>query len=84
MYSGFGTVMTIYYKMRQILQNTTAIFLQNATAVYYKTRQAFYYKMRQLLQIVTTLLQNATVITICDVYYKLRQYNDDELFLQKA
>ena len=36
----------------------------------------FYYKMRQLLQIATILLQNATVITQRDVYYKLRQYND--------
>ena len=47
-----------YYKIRQIL-------LQNATEVYDKTRQ-FYYKMRQLLQIATSLLQNATVITNCD------------------
>ena len=42
-------------------------------AFYYKMRQ-FYYKMRQLSQIATILLQNATVITKCDVYYKLRQY----------
>ena len=53
--------------MRQML-------LQNATEVYYKMRQSFYYKMWQLLQIVTTLLQNTTVITKCNVYYKLRQY----------
>ena len=74
--------MTVYYKMRQILlQNTTAILLQNATEVYYKMRQVFYYKMRQfyykerqLLQIATTLLQNATAITKRDVYDKLRQY----------
>ena len=31
--------------------------------------------MRRLLQNVTILLQNATVITKCDVYYKLRQYS---------
>ena len=31
--------------------------------------------MQQLLQIVRNLLQNATVITKCDVYYKLRWYN---------
>ena len=76
--------MTLYYKMRQILlQNTTAILLQNATEVYCKIRQVFYYKiqqfyykMRELLQIATVLLQNATVITKCDVYYKLRQYKD--------
>ena len=67
--------MIVYYKMRQILlQNATTISLQNATEVYYKMRQAFYCKMRQLLQIATILLQNATVITKCDVYYKLRQY----------
>ena len=35
----------------------------------------FYYKMRQLLQFATILLQTATVITKCDVYYKLRQYS---------
>ena len=38
----------------------------------YKMRQ-FFYKIRQLLQISTILLQNATAITKCDVYYKLRQ-----------
>ena len=59
--------MTVYYKMRQILlQNVTSILLQNATELYYKMRQVFYYKMRQLLQIATTLLQNATFITNCD------------------
>ena len=36
----------------------------------------FYYEMWQLLQNATVLLQNATVLTNCDVYYKLRQYND--------
>ena len=57
------------------LQNETNIItkcdsLQNATEVYYKMLQVFYhkkrqffYKMRRLLQIVTTLLQNAAVIT---------------------
>ena len=62
-------IMTLYYKMWQILlQNATAILLQNATEVYYKMRQVFYYKMwqfcykmRQLLQIATVLLQIATV-----------------------
>ena len=74
--------MALYYKMRQILlQNATAILLQNATEVYYKMRQVFYYKMRQfyykmrqLLQIAMILLQNATVFTKCDIYYKLPQY----------
>ena len=55
--------MTVYYyKMRQILlQNKTAILLQNATV---------------LLQNATILLQNTTVITKCNIYYKLRQYNN--------
>ena len=53
-------VVTVYYKMRQmLLQNATAILLQNGTEVYYKMRQVFYCKMRQLLQ-------NATFITNCD------------------
>ena len=53
-------VMTVYYKMQQmLLQNPTAILLQNVTEVYYKMRQVFYYKIRQLLQ-------NATFITNCD------------------
>ena len=75
--------LTDYYKMRQIwLQNVLAILLQNARRPYYKMRQVFYYKTQQfyykiglLLQIATTLLQNATVITKCHAYYKLRQYN---------
>ena len=76
-------IMTVYYKMREILlQNATAILLQNATKIYYKMRQVFHYKMRQfyykmwqLLPIATILLQNATVITKRDVHYKLRQHN---------
>ena len=73
-------IMTLYYKMRQILlQNTTAIFLQNTTEVYYKTDsfitkydsyyelQRFYYKMRQLLQ-------NAMFITNCDNTYITCRY----------
>ena len=70
-------IMALCYKIRQILlQNATAILLQNATKVYYKMRLAFNYKIRQLLQIVTILLQNATVSKKYDVYYKLRQYID--------
>ena len=59
-----------------------AILFQNARRPYYKMRHVFYYKTQQfyykiglLLQIATTLLQNATVITKCHAYYKLRQYN---------
>ena len=32
-----------------------------------------YYKIRQLLQNATILLQNPTVTTKCDIYYKLQQ-----------
>ena len=61
--------------MQQILlQNATAILLQSASEVYYKMCQVFYYKVRWLLQIAAILLQNATVITKCDIYYKLQQY----------
>ena len=71
--------MTLYYKMRQmLLENATAVLLQNATEVYYKMLQGFYYKMRQIYDkmrqvLQAILLQNATVITKCNVYYKLRQ-----------
>ena len=59
-------IMAFYYKMRQILlQNATAILLQNASGF--------------LLQNATVLLQNATVITKCDVYNKLRQYNPHKI-----
>ena len=34
----------------------------------------FYHKMQQLFQTATILLQNKTVITKCDAYYKLAQY----------
>ena len=32
----------------------------------------FHLKMQQLLQNATILLQNVTVVTKCDVYYKMR------------
>ena len=31
-------ILTVYYKMRQILQNGTAILLRNAAKVYYRMR----------------------------------------------
>ena len=67
---------TVLYLIRydSLLQNATISLSQNATKIYYKMRQVFYY-MRQLLQIGKTLLQNATIITKCNVYYKLRQYS---------
>ena len=75
-------IMTLYYKMWQILlRNGRTILLQNATNVYF------------LLQNITLLLQNATVITNegsllqkakvitkCDIYYKFRQYRSYEWY----
>ena len=53
--------MILYYEMCQILlKNTTAIL----------------FEVWPLLQIAAILLQNATVITKCDVYYKSWQYNE--------
>ena len=72
-------VMTVYYKMRQILlQNAIAMLLQNASGFllcgsfiakcdsYYKLPW-FYYKMRQLFQ-------NATSITNCDSIDYLKEH----------
>ena len=57
-----------------LLQNATIIVLQNATEVYYKMRQ-FYCKIRQkFITKCDSFMQNATVITKCYVYCKLRQY----------
>ena len=51
-------IMTLYYKMHQILlHKATAILLQNTTKVYYKMWQLFCYKMQELLQTATILLQ---------------------------
>ena len=60
-------ILTVYYKMRQILlQDATAILLQNATEIYYKMRQDLHYKMRQFHYKMRQLLQIATFITNCD------------------
>ena len=57
-------IMILYYKMRQtLLQNATASLLQNVTTVHYKMYQLLCYNMRHLLQNVSILLQNATVVT---------------------
>ena len=45
-------LLTLYYKIRQILQNASGFLLQNVTKVYYKVCR-FYYKLRQLLQTAT-------------------------------
>ena len=65
---------TLLQNATDIITNTKAILLQNATEVDHKMHQVCYYKMRQLLQIAMILLQNATVFTKCDIYYKLPQY----------
>ena len=58
-------------KLRQmLLQNAIATLLQNATEVYNKMRH-FHYKMRQFAENAVILLQNATLITKCNFYYKL-------------
>ena len=55
-------VMTVYYKMWQILlQNATSILLQNAAKVYYKLHQVFITKCHSF-------------ITKCDSYYKMRRF----------
>ena len=46
---------------RSLLQNATEVYYKMGQVSYYKMRQ-FEYKIRQLLQITTTLLQNAKVI----------------------
>ena len=60
------SIMTLYYKMRQmLLQNATVFLLPNATKVYYKMRQVFYYKIRQFRYKMGQLLQNAAFIIKC-------------------
>ena len=65
-----------------LLQNATNVitkcdsyFITKRDRSLLQNASFFYYKMRQLLQNAAILLQNATVITKCDVYYKLRQYS---------
>ena len=56
--------------MRQLLlQNATVILLQSATEVFCKMCQV----LGHLLQTVTILLQNATLITNCDSTYTLQK-----------
>ena len=59
-------IMILYYKMRQIFKNVTAILLQNATEVFLQNASGFLFQnVTVLLQNVSNLLQNATVITKC-------------------
>ena len=68
-------IMILCCKIRQILlQNTTAILLQNMTKVISKCVRFFITKCDSLLQNASISLQNVTVITKCEVYYKMCQY----------
>ena len=65
----------------ELLQVWQPSLLQSVMDSYYKLRQLFYYKVRYgLLKIATGItkydgfITNATGITKCDDYYKLRQY----------
>ena len=69
----FTTKCDIYYCTSNLLQNPTKVYYKMHQIVYHKMQQ-FYYKFRQLLQNVLILLQNATVIRTCDVYYKMFLY----------
>ena len=67
-----------------LLQNVTDIitkcdsyFITNCDRSLLQSASGF------LLQNATVLLQNATVITNCDVYYKLRQYKVESIYLFK-
>lgn len=71
-----------HYNVRQeLLQSATAFFLQSTTYVitkcgrYYKVRQLFIKKLRQFYYKVWEVLENATGIIKCYVYFKVRQNN---------
>ena len=57
-----------------IITKCDSYFINKMRQLFYYKMPQVYYKMRQLLQIAKILLQNATVTTKCDAYYKLRQY----------
>ena len=58
------------------------MLLQNATNIITKCDSYFITKCdRSLLENATVLLQNATVIAKCDVYYKLRQLLQNATFI---
>ena len=54
------------FRYDSLLQNATAILSQNVTVFFSDF----------LLQNATVLLPDATIITKCNVYYKLRLYSD--------
>ena len=49
-------------------------FITTCILLYYKIRK-FHYKLRESLQNATVVLQDATVITIYNVFYKMHRYN---------
>ena len=57
-----------------LLQNAKKVYYIMRTVFYYKIPQ-FYFNLRQLLQSASILLENVTVITNCNVYYKMHQYS---------
>ena len=59
-----------YYKMRQK-------FITKCVNSFYCKMRQFYYKMRQLLPNAKILLQNETVISKCEVCYKIYQYIEE-------
>ena len=65
-------IMTVYYKVRQILlQNAIAILLQNVTEVYYKMRQVFSYEMRRFCYKIRQLLKMGRLLQIATVQVQI-------------
>ena len=62
--------------MRHYYYKCDSYFITKCDRSLLQNASDFYYKIRRLLEYATILLQNATVITKWDVYYKLRQYTE--------
>ena len=68
-----------FFDIFHITKCGKVILLQDVTDCYYKVRLVFqsvtdcYYKVRQVLQSVTDFIANASGITKCDSYYKVRR-----------
>ena len=56
---------------KSLLQTASAFLLQNTTGLLQNVT---------VITDATIFLQNATVITNCDVYYRMRQYADNEIW----
>ena len=59
-------ILTVYYKMQYSITKTDGYFVTKCDRSLLQIASGF------SLQNATVLLQNATVFTKCDVYYKLR------------